>query len=70
MGGVKGGLQLVEKNPQLLGVILHLEEEVEKGINIVIIWFFVAVVNSKVEKIEFVSSSLQKQKKGGIYYDT
>ncbi|KAG8480971.1 hypothetical protein CXB51_025685 [Gossypium anomalum] len=34
--GVKGGLQLVEKNPQPLGVILHLEEEVEKGINIVI----------------------------------
>ncbi|XVF50367.1 hypothetical protein PTKIN_Ptkin04bG0092000 [Pterospermum kingtungense] len=36
-GVVKGGLQLVEKNPQPLGVILHLEEEVEKGINIVII---------------------------------
>ncbi|QHO33133.1 hypothetical protein HN873_027888 [Arachis hypogaea] len=36
-GVVKGGPQLVEKNPQLLGVILHLEEEVEKGINIVII---------------------------------
>jgi ribosomal protein L2 len=29
--------QLVEKNPQPLGVILHLEGEVEKGINIVII---------------------------------
>ncbi|QHN77479.1 50S ribosomal protein [Arachis hypogaea] len=26
-GVVKGGPQLVEKNPQLLGVILHLEEE-------------------------------------------
>ncbi|MFQ6670716.1 hypothetical protein Gotur_035522 [Gossypium turneri] len=37
MGVVKGGLQLVEKNPQPLGVILHLKEEVEKGINIVII---------------------------------
>ncbi|KAK8478609.1 hypothetical protein V6N13_101046 [Hibiscus sabdariffa] len=37
MGVVKGGLQLVEKNSQPLGVILHLEEEVEKGINIVII---------------------------------
>ncbi|KAL4327912.1 hypothetical protein AHAS_Ahas13G0147500 [Arachis hypogaea] len=36
-GVVKGEPQLVEKNPQLLGVILHLEEEVEKGINIVII---------------------------------
>ena len=32
---VKGGLKLVEKNPQPLGVILHLEEEVEKGRNIV-----------------------------------
>jgi len=28
---------LVEKNPQPLGVILHSEEEVENGINIVII---------------------------------
>ncbi|KAL4316898.1 hypothetical protein AHAS_Ahas15G0331100 [Arachis hypogaea] len=36
-GVVKGGPQLVEKNLQLLRVILHLEEEVEKGINIVII---------------------------------
>ena len=36
-GGVKEGLQLVEKDPQPLGVILHLEDEVEKGINIVII---------------------------------
>jgi hypothetical protein len=34
---VKGEPQLVEKNPQPQGVILHLEEEVEKGINIVII---------------------------------
>src|SRR6266567_2997422 len=33
MGVVKGGPQLVEKNPQPLGVILHLEEEVEKKIN-------------------------------------
>ncbi|RYR40787.1 hypothetical protein Ahy_A09g046524 [Arachis hypogaea] len=40
-GVVKGGPQLVEKNPQLLGVILHLEEEVEKGINI---------LNTKAEK--------------------
>ncbi|KAK9663424.1 hypothetical protein RND81_O292100, partial [Saponaria officinalis] len=31
---VKGGPQLVEKTPQPLGVILHLEKEVEKGINI------------------------------------
>jgi len=37
MGVVKGGPQLVEKNLQLLGVFLHLEEEVEKGRNIVII---------------------------------
>jgi hypothetical protein len=37
MGVVKGEPQLGEKNPQPLGVILHLEEEVEKGINIVII---------------------------------
>jgi ribosomal protein L2 len=29
-GVVKGGPQLVEKNPQPLGVILHLEGEVEK----------------------------------------
>jgi len=36
-GVVKGGPPLVEKNPQLLGVFLHLEEEVEKGRNIVII---------------------------------
>nr|YP_010039928.1 ribosomal protein L2 [Mucuna pruriens]QOY46403.1 ribosomal protein L2 [Mucuna pruriens] len=43
MGVVKGGPQLVEKNPQLLGVFLHLEEEVEKGRNIVIISFFVVV---------------------------
>jgi hypothetical protein len=34
MGVVKEGPQLVEKNQQPLGVILHLEEEVEKGINI------------------------------------
>ena len=31
MGVVRGGPQLVEKNPQPLGVILHLEGEVEKG---------------------------------------
>jgi hypothetical protein len=34
---VKEEPQLVEKNPQLLGVILRLEEEVGKGENIVII---------------------------------
>jgi len=34
---VKGGPQLVERNLQLLGVFLHLEEKVEKGRNIVII---------------------------------
>ncbi|RZC71849.1 hypothetical protein C5167_035027 [Papaver somniferum] len=37
MGVVKEGPQLVENNPQPLGVILRLEEEVEKGINIVIV---------------------------------
>ncbi|MBA0619588.1 hypothetical protein Godav_028742, partial [Gossypium davidsonii] len=36
-GGEGSALQLVEKNPQPLGVILYLEEKVEKGINIVII---------------------------------
>ncbi|KAL5722148.1 60S ribosomal protein L2 [Ranunculus cassubicifolius] len=36
-GVVKGGPPLVEKNPQPLGVILRLEDEVEKGINIVIV---------------------------------
>jgi hypothetical protein len=35
---VKRGSQLVKKkNPQPLGIILHLKEEVERGINIVII---------------------------------
>ena len=43
MGVVKGGPQLVEKNPQPLGVILRLEEELGKGKNIVIVLFFVAV---------------------------
>jgi hypothetical protein len=37
MGVVKGGPQLVEKAQQINGAFLHLEEEVEKGINIVII---------------------------------
>lgn len=45
MGVVKEGLRLVEKDPQPLGVILHLE--VEKGINIVRILFFAAVVKTK-----------------------
>ena len=43
MGAVKGKLPLVEKNPQPLGVILRLEEELGKGKNIVIVLFFVAV---------------------------
>lgn len=43
MGAVKGKLPLVEKNPQPLGVILRLEEELEKGKNIAIVLFFVAV---------------------------
>ena len=42
MGAVRGEPQLVEKNPQPLGVILRLEEEVGKGKNIVIVLFFVA----------------------------
>ena len=44
---VKGGPQLVRKIPQPLGVILHLAEEVAKGINIVIIWFILPVVNRR-----------------------
>ncbi|KAG4137497.1 hypothetical protein ERO13_D07G075350v2, partial [Gossypium hirsutum] len=36
-GGGEGRAQLVEKNPQPIGIILHLKEEVEKGINIMII---------------------------------
>nr|YP_052791.1 hypothetical protein OrniCp118 [Oryza sativa f. spontanea]YP_052841.1 hypothetical protein OrniCp116 [Oryza sativa f. spontanea]BAD26820.1 unnamed protein product [Oryza sativa f. spontanea]BAD26871.1 unnamed protein product [Oryza sativa f. spontanea] len=43
MGAVKGKPPLVEKNPQPLGVILRLEEELGKGKNIVIVLFFVAV---------------------------
>jgi hypothetical protein len=37
MGAVKGKPPLVEKNPQPLGVILRLEEELGKGKNIVIV---------------------------------
>src|SRR6266508_2855544 len=40
MGAVKGETPLVEKNPQPLGVILRLEEELGKG---KIVLFFVAV---------------------------
>ena len=36
-GGGEGRAPIGRKKPQPLGVILHLEEEVEKGINIVII---------------------------------
>uniref|UniRef100_A0A3Q7GSG0 Large ribosomal subunit protein uL2 C-terminal domain-containing protein n=1 Tax=Solanum lycopersicum TaxID=4081 RepID=A0A3Q7GSG0_SOLLC len=36
-GGGEGRAPIGRKNPQPLGVILHLEEEVERGINIVII---------------------------------
>uniref|UniRef100_R7W671 Uncharacterized protein n=1 Tax=Aegilops tauschii TaxID=37682 RepID=R7W671_AEGTA len=43
MGAVKGKLPLVEKNPQPLGVILRLEEELGKGKNIAIVLFFVAM---------------------------
>jgi hypothetical protein len=43
MGAVKGKPPLVEKNPQPLGVILRLEEELGKGKNIAIVLFFVAV---------------------------
>jgi hypothetical protein len=60
MGVVKGGPQLVEKNPQPLGVILHSEEEVENGINIVIILFFVAVVNRRENRICFFVFSKKK----------
>ncbi|XP_026451568.1 uncharacterized protein LOC113351875 [Papaver somniferum] len=37
MGVVKEGPQLVENSPQPLGVILRLEEEVERGISIMIV---------------------------------
>jgi hypothetical protein len=37
MGAVKGKPPLVEKNPQPLGVILRLEEELGKGKNIAIV---------------------------------
>jgi hypothetical protein len=57
MGAVKGELQLVEKNPRPLGVILHLEEEVGRGKNIVIVLFFV-VVNRNIE-----NRILEKKKK-------
>ncbi len=53
MGAVKGEPQLVEKNPQPLGVILRLEEEVGKGKNIVIVLFFVAV-NRNIENRIFL----------------
>lgn len=36
-GGGEGRAPIGRKNPQLLGIILHLEEELEKGINIVVI---------------------------------
>nr|YP_010158298.1 ribosomal protein S19 [Heritiera javanica]QRG30383.1 ribosomal protein S19 [Heritiera javanica] len=63
MGVLKGGLQLVEKNPQPLGVILHLEEEVEKGINIVIIAFFVDVVNRRENFFLRLYKTKRKKKK-------
>ncbi|CAN6476496.1 unnamed protein product [Victoria cruziana] len=47
---VKGGPRLVEKNPQLLGVIPYLEEGVGKGINIVIFLFFFAVNRKRKKK--------------------
>ncbi|CAN6454641.1 unnamed protein product [Victoria cruziana] len=47
---VKGGPRLVEKNPQLLGVIPRLEEGVGKGISIVIFLFFVAVNRKRKKK--------------------
>uniref|UniRef100_A0A0E0MN22 30S ribosomal protein S19, chloroplastic n=1 Tax=Oryza punctata TaxID=4537 RepID=A0A0E0MN22_ORYPU len=56
MGAVKGKPPLVEKNPQPLGVILRLEEELGKGKNIVIVLFFVAV-NMKEEKETIVTWS-------------
>ena len=66
MGVGKEGPQLVEKNPQPPGVILRLEEEVGKGINIVIVLFFAAVnrnldMEKKIDKnpfdyVSFVSS--------------
>ena len=52
MGAVRGEPQSVEKNPQPLGVILRLEEEVGKGKNIVIVLFSVAV-NRNIENLIF-----------------
>uniref|UniRef100_A0A251TPZ5 Small ribosomal subunit protein uS19c n=5 Tax=Asteraceae TaxID=4210 RepID=A0A251TPZ5_HELAN len=54
-GVVKGGPQLVEKNPQPLGVILHLEKEVEKGINIE------EAVTRSLKKNPFVANHLLKK---------
>jgi hypothetical protein len=42
-GGGEGKAPIGRKNPQPLGVILRLEEELGKGKNIVIVFFFVAV---------------------------
>ena len=66
MGAVRGEPQLVEKNPQPLGVILRLEEEVGKRINIVIVLLFVAVNRNIQNQINIVFySSFQKKKGGG-----
>ncbi|KAL2904449.1 30S ribosomal protein S19 chloroplastic [Bienertia sinuspersici] len=47
MGMVRDEPQFVEKTPQLLWVILHMEEEVGKVKNIVRILLFVNIVNRK-----------------------
>ncbi|KAK8950713.1 hypothetical protein KSP39_PZI004197 [Platanthera zijinensis] len=51
-GGGKGRTPIGRKNPQPLGVILRLEEEVGKGTNIVIVLFFVAV-NRNIKNLIF-----------------
>ncbi|WVZ87840.1 hypothetical protein U9M48_034415 [Paspalum notatum var. saurae] len=61
MGAVKGKPLLVEKNPQPLGVILRLEEELGKGKNIVIVLFFVAVTRHLLAKIEKVNMKEEKE---------
>ena len=59
----KGKPQLVEKNPQLLGVILRLEEEVGKGKNIVIVLFFVAVNRNIENRIFWIWNNVMGERR-------
>ncbi|KAL2934523.1 50S ribosomal protein L22 chloroplastic [Bienertia sinuspersici] len=62
-GGGEGRAPIGRKAPQPLGVILHLEEEVEKGLNIVIILLFVDVVNRKENENRITNHLLRKIEK-------